>query len=178
MQKAIRYTVFRTHWGYFGLAGTGDGLLRTQLPCLNREKTKLQLLKNLPNTGYDKALFKRIQQQIAAYFDGSCVNFSLDCPVMLDGLGLFCRQVLTACKDIRFGQTMSYLQLAQRIGRPTAGRAVGRALAKNPLPLIIPCHRVVHSDGEIGGFSATGGKNLKAKLLKHEYQILTAGKNN
>ncbi len=84
----------------------------------------------------------------------------------------FTNQVLTACRDIRFGQTISYGRLAQKIDRPAAARATGCALAKNPLPLIIPCHRVVRSDGKIGGFSAIGGTNLKAKLLELEKQVL------
>jgi len=61
-------------------------------------------------------------------------------------------------------------------GNSAAARAVGRVLAKNPLPLIIPCHRVICANGKIGGFSAAGGINLKEKLLKHEYQTLMNNK--
>jgi methylated-DNA-[protein]-cysteine S-methyltransferase len=172
----MKYTIFRTKWGYFGLASTDNGLLRTVLPAAKREKAKSQLLKNLPAAQYDKDLFKAAQEQITAYFDGECINFR-DIPVVLDGLDLFTRRVLTACRDIRFGQTVSYGRLAELAGKPGAARAVGGALAKNPLPLIIPCHRVVCANGKIGGFSAAGGRNLKEKLLKHEYQSLTSSKN-
>jgi len=184
MQKALKYTIFKTKWGYFGLAGTEYGLLRTHLPGPEPEKIKSQLLKNpsLLNRAssikyressikFDKTFFEATQEQIAAYFDGACVNFR-DITIVLDGVSFFVTSVLTACRNIGFGRTISYSGLAKKLGRPAAARAVGNALAKNPLPLIIPCHRIVHSDGKIGGFSAPGGKDLKAKLLKHEHAAL------
>ena len=170
MQEATRYTVFKTKWGYFGLAGTEYGLLRTCLPGPELGKIKSQLLENLCAARYDKALFKKLQERITAYFEGAYVNFDKDIPIVLDGLSLFAGRVLTVCRDIRFGQTVSYAGLAKEIGQPAACRAVGGALAKNPLPLIIPCHRVVRSDGKIGGFSAAGGITLKKKMLKLERQ--------
>ena len=185
MQKAIKYTIFKTRWGYFGLAGTEFGLLRTHLPAPEPEKIKRQLLKNLSFVNrdsriehqesrieFEKALFKELQKQIIAFFEGACVNFNRDIPIIFDGLSEFTISVLTACRDIRFGRTISYSGLAKSISRPIAGRAVGNALAKNPLPLIIPCHRVVRSNGKIGGFSTIGGTNLKAKLLELEQQVL------
>ena len=172
MQKAIKYTIFKTRWGYFGLASTEFALLRTRLPDQEHENLKAKLLKNLPAAQYEKALFKTAQEQITAYFDGDCVNFSRDFPIILDGFSFFISSVLTACRDIRFGQTTSYSGLAKKLGRPGTARAVGGALAKNPLPLIIPCHRVIRSDGKIGGFSTPGGTNLKAKLLELEQQVI------
>ncbi len=198
MQKAIKYTIFETGWGYFGLVGTEYGLLRTCLPGPATEKIKGQLLKSLPPVNrepsignrvssvenrassiqnqlsrieYDKIFFKTAQEQIIAYFEGSCVDFR-NIPIVLSSLSQFCRLVLTACRNIEFGRTVSYSALAKKIGRPAAARAVGSALARNPLPLIIPCHRIVRSDGKIGGFSAAGGKTLKTKLLKHEQAAL------
>jgi len=180
MQKTIKYTIFKTKWGYFGLAATDKGLLRSCLPLAERERVKSQLLQNLPSprlvlrsellrrVAYDKALFKAVQEQIIAYFERACVNFSRDVPIVLDGLGLFTRRVLTACRDIRFGQTVSYGRLAEIAGKSGAARAVGNALAKNPLPLIIPCHRVVCANGKIGGFSAPGGIILKKRMLELE----------
>jgi len=184
VQKVIKCTIFKTKWGYFGLAGTDTALCRTCLPGPKPEKIKSHLLKSLllqhraslvrrsfsegGRIEFNKTFFKTIQEQIVAYFEGVCVNFSPDIPVMLDGFSTFCTSVLTACRYVNFGQTITYAGLAKRLGRPKAARAVGNALAKNPLPLIIPCHRVVRSDGSLGGFSAPGGKNLKVKLLTHE----------
>ncbi len=177
MQKAIKYTILKTMWGYFGLAGTEFGLLRTCLPSPEREKVKSLLLKNLspvnpaPSIEFDKTLFKTTQEQITAYFEGTEVNFASDIPIMLDGFSSFGQRILTACRDIRFGQTVSYGQLAKKAGSPTGARAVGCVMAKNLLPLIVPCHRVIRSNGKIGGFSAQGGAKLKAKLLQHEQKF-------
>jgi methylated-DNA-[protein]-cysteine S-methyltransferase len=181
----IRYTIFKTKWGWFGLAGTEKGLLRTCLPATagepaaEREKVKFQLLRNLRPAQYDKNFFKTMQEQITAYFDGAHVNFGKDIPIELYVFSFFAEQVLTACRDIMFGQTITYLGLAKKLGRPIAVRAVGGALAKNPLPLIIPCHRVIRSpclrrgklvpaQAGIGGFTTPGGIKLKKRLLQLE----------
>jgi len=163
-----KYTIFKTKWGHFGLAGNENGLLRTCLPLRNRENVKFNLLNALEAPRFEKNLFNKAQYQISAYFKGDCVTFEPYIPIVLDGLSDFCISVLTACRDIKFGEVLTYSALAKKIGRPKAARAIGNALANNPLPLIIPCHRVIRSDGKIGGFSAPGGTNLKAKLLRHE----------
>jgi methylated-DNA-[protein]-cysteine S-methyltransferase len=166
--KSVKYTIFKTKWGYFGLAGTEYGLLRTHLPVRESNVVKSRILKNLPIAQYDKNLFKTLQEQIIAYFEGSYINFSPDIPIVLDGFSNFAKAVLRACRDITFGRTISYSRLAEKTGRAGTGRAVGGVLARNPLPLIIPCHRVICDDGQLGGFSASGGVKLKEKLLKLE----------
>ncbi len=173
MQKVTKYTIFQTKWGYFGLAGTENGLSRTQLPGSTPEKIKTRLLKNLPNPQYDKSFCKILQQQITNYFKGDCVKFSRDIPLILDGFTSFGKSVLTTCRKIEIGQTITYGQLAKKAGRPNASRAVGSVLANNPLPLIIPCHRIIRSDGKMGGFSAPGGIILKKKLLELESKAIT-----
>ena len=174
MKKVLKYVIFETKWGFFGLAGTESALCRTQLPVPESKKIELQLLKNLPDAQFDETFFKILQERIATYFEGSCVNFSSDIPVVLDGFGGFSREVLTACRNIRFGETITYCGLAKKAGRPAASRAVGNALAKNPLPLIIPCHRVLRTDGKLGGFSAPGGISFKKRLLTLEHKALKA----
>ncbi|MBN2594129.1 MAG: methylated-DNA--[protein]-cysteine S-methyltransferase [Sedimentisphaerales bacterium] len=174
MQKMIKYTIFKTKWGYFGLAGTESTLCRTHLPGPEFTKIESRLLKNLPDAQFDKAYFRLLQQQITAYFEGSCVNFSPDIPVALDGFGVFSRKVLTACRKIEFDQRVTYAGLAKKAGRPSASRAVGNALAKNPLPLIIPCHRVLRTDGKMGGFSAPGGISFKKRMLTLEHKAIEA----
>lgn len=168
MQNVTKFTIFQTKWGSFGLAAAQSALLRTHLPAHNPEKVKAALLKNLPNPKYDKNLLKTLQRQIIAYFDGRSVNFSPNIPLALDGFSQFAVSVLTACRDVSFGQTISYALLAKKAGKQAAARAVGRVMAKNPLPLIVPCHRVIRTDGALGGFSAPGGISLKRKLLSHE----------
>ena len=174
MQKTIKYTVFMTKWGYFGLAGTKSALCRTQLPGPEYKKIESRLLKNVPVAQFDETYFKTLQMQIIAYFKGSCVNFSQDIPVVLDGFGVFSRKVLTACRQIEFGQRITYTELAKKVGNPAASRAVGNTLAKNPLPLIIPCHRVLRTDGKMGGFSAPGGVSFKKRMLTLEREAVDA----
>ena len=172
MPKTIKYCVFKTTWGYFGLAGSNSGLLRCQLPAESREKAKAGLLKNIHFAQYDKNFAKKLQQQIIYYFQGRIAEFKLDLPLSLDEFTPFTRNVFAKCRNIPLGQIISYSRLAKNLNSPHAARAVGSALAKNPLPLIIPCHRVIKSDGRIGQFSVQGGTKTKQKLLKHEQQIL------
>ena len=168
----MKYVIFQTKWGYFGLAGTDSCLCQTVLPIPERGKFESRILENLPEAKIDKSYFKNLQEKIIAYFDGDRINFGSDIPVVLNGFRGFSRRVLTTCRTLKFGQTITYAGLAKKAGRLNAGRAVGNALAMNPLPLIIPCHRVIRTDGKLGGFSAPGGTSLKRKLILHEKHLL------
>ena len=169
MPKRAKYVIFRTGWGYFGLAGTESALFRTCLPEPKRGKIEAQLLRDLPGARFDRTFFRPLQRQIVAYYEGSRVNFGPEIPVSLDGFRPFGVSVLTKCRQLQFGQTISYAGLAAKAGRPAAFRAVGGALARNPMPLIIPCHRVLRADGGLGGFSAPGGTAVKKRMLEHEF---------
>ncbi len=168
----LQYAIFRTKWGYFGLAGTEQALCRTFLPVSNRQKAEQGLLRDLrssnDNPRFDKDLQRDLQERIIAYYEGEPVDFHVEPTVSLNGFGPFAQEVLHACRRIAFGQTMTYSGLAKRVGSPNAARAVGSALASNPIPLIIPCHRVLRTDGGLGGFPAPGGIDTKQKMLRHE----------
>jgi methylated-DNA-[protein]-cysteine S-methyltransferase len=172
MQKVVKYTIFETRWGYFGLAGNKKGICRTQLPDKKREKIKSLLLKDCSVAKFDRTFFKNLQQQIIAYFEGDFVKFNRDIPLCFDGLSPFAVSVLKTCRKIEIGRTVTYGELAKKAGRPNASRAVGSALAKNPMPLIIPCHRIIRSDGKLGGFSAPGGIAVKKKMLDLECKVI------
>ncbi len=107
-----------------------------------------------------------VEQWFKAYFENrGCKPF----PWKRLDLGRatpFQRKVYRVLWKIPFGKTLSYREVAQAIGKPKAARAVGQAVGKNPFPILIPCHRVIASDGSIGGFSC--GVGIKRKLLKHE----------
>jgi len=171
-EYGTKYVIFRTRWGHFGLCGTEKALFRTRLPITDLEQARDRLIRKYPDSGFDKLFFKELQQQIKAYFEGGYVVFNKDIPIVLDGLGGFARKTLAACRDVPFGRTISYGQLANKTASPGAARAVGRVMANNPLPLIIPCHRVICSDGRLGGFSATGAVSLKKKLLNLEKRVV------
>ena len=175
----IKYCIFEIpgrDWGYFGLAASSKGLLRTQLPFTSEKSVKSHLLKGLNQPKYEKNLLNPLKNQIIAYFKGSYSNFDGNIPLDLTQFPVFTRSVLLACRKIKFGQILTYSALARGLKNPNAARAIGNALAKNPVPLIIPCHRIIKTDGSIGGFSATGGGNMKSKLLRHEQNIIAASK--
>ncbi len=109
---------------------------------------------------------KQITRQIRAYFSGEKVAF--DFPVDLSALSDFQQKVLIACREIAYGEVETYGELAKRIGKPGAAQAIGGVMARNPIPLIIPCHRVVASGGMLHGYSAQGGLQTKSILLNLE----------
>ena len=114
----------------------------------------------------DGTPFGQVMDQLAEYFAGKRSEFSV--PVNLSGTG-FQRTVWTALRDIPYGETVSYGELAARIGRPAAARAVGLANGKNPIGIIVPCHRVVGADGSLTGYG--GGIERKHYLLAHERRV-------
>lgn len=104
--------------------------------------------------------------QINAYFSGKLKNFSI--PIDLRQLSTFQQQILTFTQLIPYGEVRSYGFLARQINKPGASQAIGMVMKKNPLPIIVPCHRVVASDGRLHGYSAVGGLLTKAWLLELE----------
>lgn len=106
-------------------------------------------------------------QELDEYFDGKRTSFGI--PLDLSHSTPFQQQVWQALLSIPYGQTISYATLAKQIGKPTAFRACANANGKNPISLIIPCHRVIASDGGLGGY--TGGVNIKKTLLNHENKV-------
>ncbi|MHC4156301.1 MAG: methylated-DNA--[protein]-cysteine S-methyltransferase [Planctomycetota bacterium] len=170
----IAYTIFKTKWGYFGLAGTQAGLLRTCLPVPRAGRAKSLLSGSYPSARYEKGLFGPLQEQIRAYFEGAYADFDQNIPILLERFSPFACSVLAACRAIKFGQRISYGELAHKAGSPKAARAIGGVMARNPMPLIIPCHRVIRGDGKIGGFSAIGGVSLKKRMLQMESHALKA----
>jgi len=119
-----------------------------------------------PDTGRARDLFAEVSSQLEQYFDGDRTEFDLT--LALDGTA-FQRRVWAALQDIPYGQTLSYGQLADQIGQPSAARAVGLANGKNPIGIIVPCHRVVGADGSLTGYG--GGIERKHYLLAHERRV-------
>ncbi len=169
------YTVFRTQWGYFAFAGVDDAVSRTFLPVADRQAAERGLLLGLGPAAhalrFDQGFLPDLQEQIVAYFEGQTVDFSVEPPVCIDHVSLFGQKVLHACRAIPFGTKRTYSDLARQVGCAAAARAVGGVMAANPIPLIIPCHRVLRTDGGLGGFSAPGGTVVKQRLLEHEQSL-------
>ena len=164
MSRQLYYVLFNTAIGWSGLLASVSGIKRATLPQTSKEQviTKLGADTNIAilSQEYFGDLINRFQD----YFTGHRVDFqdNLD----LSEATVFQRNVWNAAKHIPYGETRSYAWLAQQIGKLGAARSVGQALRKNPLPIIIPCHRVIMSDGKLGGFSE--GPEIKRYLLDLE----------
>ena len=139
------------------LAGDKNFLKLIEFPDQKKEK------KPEKNWLYSEPRFKSESDELIRYFEGELKKFSIKCQITGTA---FQNKVLDELKKIPYGQTMSYSDIADRIGHPKAYRAVGSANGKNRLPIIFPCHRVISNNGDLGGFS--GGLSIKRKLLELE----------
>jgi methylated-DNA-[protein]-cysteine S-methyltransferase len=106
-----------------------------------------------------------VKKELAEYFGGGRTEFT--CRTMFTAGTPFEQKVWETLREVPYAETRTYKWLSERIGKPRAFRAVGRALGKNPLPIIVPCHRIIESDGTLGGYSA--GIEIKHRLLEIEY---------
>jgi methylated-DNA-[protein]-cysteine S-methyltransferase len=114
----------------------------------------------------DEEPFREVVEQLNAYFAGELLDFDL--PLEMDGTD-FQRQVWQGLREIPYGETISYGELARRVGNPKASRAVGLANGRNPIAIIVPCHRVIGADGSLTGYG--GGLDRKVWLLEHEASV-------
>ncbi len=163
-EETLAYDYCDSPVGSLLLAGDAGGLRRIVFASEGR--------KHEPKSGWhrDESLFAEAARQLRAYFAGELTRFDL--PLGLAGTA-FQRKVWRALREIPFGETTSYGALAARIGRPSAFRAVGGANGANPLPIVVPCHRVIGSDKSLTGFG--GGIEIKRFLLEHEQACRAAG---
>ncbi|MDK1383810.1 methylated-DNA--[protein]-cysteine S-methyltransferase [Sinorhizobium sp. 8-89] len=164
------YFIFETAGGFCGIAWSDHGITRFQLPTKSAGATERILLRRLPDAEPGTPTPDVLEAVAAAkrYFEGEETDFS---GVRLDlaGQDTFFGEVYAAARRVRWGQTTTYGALAKELGAgPEAARDVGQAMAKNPVPLIIPCHRVLAAGGKIGGFSAPGGASAKTHMLELE----------
>jgi methylated-DNA-[protein]-cysteine S-methyltransferase len=169
-QTADQYLIFETAGGFCGIAWNGGGIKRFQLPARTAEATQGTLLRRLPGAEPGAPTAEIAEAVVAArrYFEGEPIDFShfrLD----LAGQDVFFEKIYAAARRLAWGRTTTYGALAKEVGAgPEAARDVGQAMAKNPVPLIIPCHRVLAAGGKVGGFSAPGGSDAKLRMLELE----------
>ena len=171
MRKAAhQYCIFETASGFCGIAWTDIGIAGFQLASSDARAAARNLLRKLPGAepGNPTPLAADAIAAAKRYFEGETVDFS-DFPVDLSGQDEFFKQIYAATRRLRWGETSTYGALAREIGAgPEAARDVGQAMARNPVPLVIPCHRVLAAGGKIGGFSAPGGSTSKMRMLELE----------
>jgi methylated-DNA-[protein]-cysteine S-methyltransferase len=165
-----RIRLFSARLGWFGIAWGDQGLAALTFGHQDRNQARSALGRlgtlGKPSACGNDALIE-LAVRLRAYCDGHWDSF-LDVPLDLRDLTDFQRRVSLACRQIPWGETRTYGELASRIGSPRAARAVGSVMARNRLPIVIPCHRVLGSGGRLGGYSAPGGLDMKQRLLRLE----------
>ncbi len=161
---SVNYRLFECDLGTFVLFARTNHLSRLELRSGKREQVRTQLAQELYGATESAELFGGVERLLRRYAKGDPVDF--DVPVDLTAVKPFTRLVLTEIRRIPYGKIASYGMIAKRLGYASAPRAVGQALKRNPIPIVIPCHRVVKGDGTLGGFDM--GLDVKARLLSLE----------
>lgn len=162
--QQLSYATFSTDMGWVGVLGSNSGLMSATLPQPSAREAGRRLGDRIQAAARSEKPFTDLIERLKGYFAGQRVSFpdALD----LSSATTFERQVWRLTRLIPYGETRSYSWVAEQLGKAGAMRAVGQALARNRLPIIIPCHRVVGSDGKLGGYS--GGVGVKRSLLRLE----------
>ena len=169
--NAIRHHLFDTAIGSCGIAWGARGLCAVQLPEKSPEQTERRLVAKSGSAGAatPPPAVVAVIADIRRYLEGHRVDFSaVACD--LSALEPFRQKLYQALRETPFGTTTTYSELARRLGLADweGARDVGAAMGRNPIPIVIPCHRVLAAGGKLGGFSAPGGSATKAKLLALE----------
>ncbi len=164
------YTVFETTAGFCGIAWNEVGITRFQLPSSTAEATERLIAHRAAGStpGEPPAMVSEAIGAARRYFAGEPVDFAA-LPLDLGEQDAFFARVYAALRQVGWGHTTTYGALTRQLGaEPMAARDVGQAMARNPVPLIIPCHRVLAAGGKVGGFSASGGSAAKTRMLELE----------
>ncbi len=165
--SGLRFTTFETALGWCAIAWSQRGVARFRLPDPSERATEARM-RALASPGAPPAYVSDAIALSKRYFDGEDVSFD-GVPLDFSGVEAFSLKLYEAIRALRRGQTTTYGALAQSLGAPKeAARAVGQAMGSNPIPLIVPCHRVLGAGDTIGGFSAPGGSKSKARMLAME----------
>lgn len=169
-KAATCYSLFDTSIGRCAICWNEQGIRALQLPAASEEATVSRLAGLVPHlvSAQPPAWVEDVAARLRTHLEGDPQPLG-DVPLDLSGVGPFAARVYEVLRsEVGPGQTISYGDLARLAGSPRAARAVGQALAKNPIALIVPCHRVLSAGARLNGFSAEGGVMLKARLLALE----------
>jgi len=168
--QEFRHHIFATDYGFAAIGWTARGIVAFRLPAPSRDEAERALFKRHPSSAAAEPP-EAVQGVIEAarrYFAGEVQDFS-SIPVDLGAQEPLFLRIYDHVRKLGWGQTTTYGAVARDLGEePQAARVVGEAMARNPVPLIIPCHRVLAAGGKIGGFSAPGGSESKAHMLTLE----------
>ncbi|MBY8822990.1 methylated-DNA--[protein]-cysteine S-methyltransferase [Sphingomonas colocasiae] len=170
MARKHHYRLFETRVGFAAIAWNATGISSLRLPAPTASETERSMARRLPDAapGEPSADVQAVIDAAIRYFEGDRVDFSA-VAVDLGEQDPFFARVYDRVRTLGWGETTTYGAIAQSLGvGPEYARDVGQAMAKNPVPLIVPCHRVTAAGGRIGGFSAPGGAMSKARMLELE----------
>lgn len=167
--SAQAFAIFDSPIGTCGITWNAKGIAGFQLPSAtaNATRTRLQRRWTEAVESPPPAGVQRVIDRVLALLKGEAIDLS-DVPVDLDDAPEFHRKVYEVARTIPPGRTMTYGEIARRLGVPHESREVGQALGRNPIAVIVPCHRVLGADGRMGGFSASGGVATKRRILEIE----------
>ncbi len=171
----LKYDIFKTSFGWMGVVASENGIRRLTLPEQSCADAEAELGGSAQGAVRDSSRFGELRARLDRYFSGEPEDLTQE-EIDLGDPEFFTR-VRVACRTIPAGETRSYSWLARVAGRPNASRAAGQAMARNPVPLLVPCHRVVGSDGRLHGFGGGVGLPLKARLLELEGCPMIAPRN-
>lgn len=160
------YEIFQTAWGWMGLVQGQKGCRGIILPLADSEAVEKMIKHEYPGAVEKTSSKGTLTALFDDYFRGSTTGVAL--ALDWNGYSPFQVMIWRAAQAVPRGEVRTYRELSRAVGRPAAHRAVGNALGRNPFPLAVPCHRVVRSDGGLGGFSAPAGVALKRRLLELE----------
>ena len=176
---ATAWHPLRARWGRGAVLSHGDHVVRVILPGPMEEVARQLIAERVPRKGTPPpASLRDLVERLDAYLEGDEEIDPSTIPVVAASrpVSSFHQAVYAELRSIPRGHTVTYGVLAKRAGRPLAARAVGAAMARNPLPLLVPCHRVLAAGGMPGGFTAAGGMDVKRKLLAIEGVELTGSR--
>ena len=162
-----RMSVFNTAIGWIGVSGRGKVISNVTIGNSSQAAAAKRLIAAMEGSCSTGDWNLSLKRRLEDFADGMPVDF-LDFDLEMGHLSPFMRLVVEKCRQISYGETKSYGELAAMAGSPRAARAVGNTMRSNRCPLVVPCHRIVHSDGRIGNFSAPQGMKLKERLLAME----------
>ena len=162
------FDIFETPHGWVGVLASERGIRRTTLPEPTIESCMDKLGEAIDAAEHTPDAFGDLRRKIERFLEGEDVDFG-DVPIDMDDASPFLQAAWQACRTIPAGETRPYRWLASAAGRPNAPRAAGQAMARNRLPFLIPCHRVIASDGSLGGYGSGRTRlDLKKRLLEME----------
>lgn len=178
MARQVPYHLFETAAGVAAIGWNDVGIAVLRLPAASALEAERALVRRFPDAAPTEPPppVRAVVEDVRRYFAGEKIDFAVT-PIDMGEQDMFFQRVYAFVRALGWGETTTYGAVAKALGAgPEFARAVGQAMAKNPIPLIVPCHRVTGAGGTIGGFSAPGGSTSKAHMLALEGVSIAAPK--